>query len=169
MPTASGRLPGGPGRGCGHTEETRPLELRGPHGRTPRPTIDMVSLTVGEKSQPGDGRGQAGCPSLQWPETLSSPFRQGLPKQVRQLWWVGWGVSGPGRGCPAALQPSAGRPHRHGARGSPHPLFCRALEPLPGDAGPETLLTSVFPGRGSGSCSKPGLSDHLPETAQPTP
>lgn len=123
MPTASGRLPGGPGRGCGHTEETRPLELRGPHGRTPRPTIDMVSLTVGEKSQPGDGRGQAGCPSLQWPETLSSPFRQGLPKQVWQLWWVGWGVSGPGRGCPAALQPSAGRPHRHGGAWQPTPTF----------------------------------------------
>lgn len=33
-----------------------------------------------------------------------------------------------------------------GAPGSPHPLLCRALEPLPGDAGLETLLTSVFPG-----------------------
>lgn len=41
--------------------------------------------------------GDRQCPSLQWPGTLDSPFRQGLPKQVRQLRWVGWGVSGPGR------------------------------------------------------------------------
>lgn len=32
--------------------------------------------------------------------------------------WAG-GVSGPGRGCPAALQPSAGRPHRHGGAWQP--------------------------------------------------
>lgn len=33
-----------------------------------------------------------------------------------------------------------------GVPGSPHPLLCRALKPLPGAAGLETLLTSAFPG-----------------------